>query len=577
MLNSLETAQASDLKRQALSLFRTHRSDQARMFLLDALATSPGAATLAITDIVEANPSIASMRDLLAAGLKTAPGQARLWFATGRQSARDGAMDAAIDCFSRAHRLAPSDPEFALALGVALKHGGRLQEALGYLRIAHGLAATPVSKRVLAEAELEANHPESAQALYAELLHASPADSTLRLRLAETHSQTGGNQEAIALLRRGLELTPDEPGLHMALAQLLEDEGDGDAAERAYSAALELRPDWPVALAGLIGVRRGRQDGDLERKALQILQSPATTAADKAPLGYALGKLLDRSGRYADAMRAWDIANAAREITAGTHDPGALLRHLEDLEAHYGHPQPAADAADNDSPRIVFIVGMPRSGTTLTERLLAAHPSVHGCGELPDLPRIASELGPGWPALATTMPAESLQALRADYLRSACRNAAPGKRVFVDKAPLNFFQLGLAQALFPDARVIWCRRDRRDVALSIYSENFSPASTFSTSFEGIAAYQDADERLLRLWRRSLRLPILVQDYESLAGDPERGARVLLEFAGLEWHPDVLRSHEKAGNVQTPSRWQVREPVHTRSIGRWRNYPEQFPG
>ncbi|AUZ55608.1 hypothetical protein B1L07_11510 [Stenotrophomonas acidaminiphila] len=450
-----------------------------------------------------------------------------------------------------------------------------MQEALHFLRLAHGLADTPVSKRILAEAELEANHPESAQALYAELLHTSPTDCTLRLRLAETHSQTADNQKAISILQQGLELTPDEPALHMALAQLLEDEGDGSEAERAYNAALRLSPGWPVALAGLIGVRR-QPDEELEQKALEILQSPTTHNADRAPLGYALGKLFDRSGRYPDAMHAWNIANAARTRTAGAYDPAALLRHLEYLETHYGGLQPHPPANDDQTPTVVFIVGMPRSGTTLTERLLAAHPFVHGCGELPDLPRIASELGPEWPRLSTSMPTEALQALRADYLRSACRNAPPGKRVFVDKAPLNFFQLGLAQALFPNARVIWCRRDRRDVALSIYSENFSPASTFSTSFEGIAAYQDADERLLRLWQRSLWLPILVQEYEALARDPGRGIRELLEFVGLEWHPDVLRSHEKAGNVQTPSRWQVREPIHTRSIGRWRNYPQQFP-
>ncbi len=567
---------ASDLKQQALSLFRSGQITAARHLLLDALGPSQAAASQAIAELAEANASAAPLLDILSAALQAAPEQARLLLAAGRVAMANNQPDQAIAHFRQACRYSPDNTDHALTLGAALARANRPLEALPHLRHAHALQPSAMSMRVLADAEFDANHPEQAQPLYAALLANQPDDLVIRLRLAETWSQLADSTRALTLLHEALPLSPDAPDLHMALAQAWEDAGESQKAESAYETALRARPGWAIALAGLIGVRGAKTGQPLLDQARVALESPTTPPMDKAPLGYALGKALDRQGRYADAMHAWDIANTARERTAGVFNPASVSQHLKALEAAHASGLPARTTS-SPSPRMIFIVGMPRSGTTLTERMLSAHPLVHGCGELPDLPRIALELGQDWPARLARLSDEELEAMKADYLRSARRNAPAEAEAFVDKAPLNFFQLGLALTLFPDARVIWCRRDRRDVALSIYSENFSPASTFATSLAGIAAYQDADDALLGMWQRNTDAPILVQEYEDLALAPEDGARRLLHFAGLEWHPDVMRSHEVAGTVQTPSRWQVREPIHTRSIGRWRNYPDRFDG
>lgn len=574
MPKSETSVSANLLKQNALFLFRSAQSEAATELLLEALRQSPQEASTAITEIVEANTSSPVIRALLTAALGFSPSIPRLQECAGRMAISDGYFDKAIEHFFNAQRLSPSNPEYALALGLSLKYRNRPLEALPHLKKAHFMEPSTATARALADTEFEANHPDLALPLFTDLLTLTPPDTSLRLSLAEAHSQLGNNKQAREVIANGLMLTPSDPALHMALAQALEDDGDDSAAEQAYLSALRLRPAWPTALAGLIGLKRGKCSKELINEGLASLHSPATQPAGRALLGYVLGKAFDSSGRYQDAMLAWDLANQSREALAGQFDAGTLDRHLAALKSAYTSPSdiPSTPSA---TPQLVFIVGMPRSGTTLTETILAAHPSVHGCGELPDLPRLTLELGPEWPSRIKELDLEQLESMKADYLRSARRHASNGKLVLVDKAPLNFFQLGLVQALFPNARVIWCRRDRRDVALSIYGENFSPTSTFATSFAGISAYQDAEDQLLQFWQATLTLPILVQHYETLATEPRKSTKKLLKFIGLEWNSNTERAHEVAGNVQTPSRWQVREPVHTRSIGRWRNYPKYF--
>ena len=136
---------------------------------------------------------------------------------------------------------------------------------------------------------------------------------------------------------------------------------------------------------------------------------------------------------------------------------------------------------------------------------------------------------------------------------------------------MNFQLLGLIARMFPKARVIWCRRDPRDIAVSIYGENFALTERFATSMAGIGHCINAQIRLMRHWQRIAALPILEVDYEQLVGDLEQQARQLIEFVGLPWDPACLQFHAGERSVQTPSRWQVRQPVHTRSVARWKNY------
>ena len=220
------------------------------------------------------------------------------------------------------------------------------------------------------------------------------------------------------------------------------------------------------------------------------------------------------------------------------------------------------------------MVGTPPSGTTLTEQILAAHPLGHGCGELPDIALIANQLAAMLPADdPATVPAGLLAEAATRYLRAATRKAPPQARCLVDKAPLNFFHLGLVARLFPRARVIWCRRDPRDIAVSVYAENFALDERLATDLGDIGHYINLQTRLMRHWQAQLPLPVMELVYEELALDPEPVARRLVAFAGLEWDPSCLEFHRSERGVQTPSRWQVRQPIYTRSIGRWHRHAE----
>src|SRR5690606_26154961 len=184
--------------------------------------------------------------------------------------------------------------------------------------------------------------------------------------------------------------------------------------------------------------------------------------------------------------------------------------------------------------RPVFVVGMPRSGTTLTEQIIATHSRAHGCGELPDLPLLLKTLGARWPDSAADLDAAFLEREAARYLQAASRHAAEGVLRLVDKTPLNYFNLGLVAMLFPRARIVWCRRDPRDIAISIYSENFALDAQFATSLDAIAHSIALQTRLMRHWQSVLPLPIRELQYEALVEFPETEARGLVDFLGLDW-------------------------------------------
>ena len=512
-----------------------------------------------------------------------APGAADLAAQYGSLLAYSGAFREAVGPLARAVALAPADPSTLYLLGLARLRSSQALEALPPLRRARQLAPDDVRIRAaLAEAEFIAGFPEDALPLLRERHRHDPANLDTILKLGETLSRLGEHGEALAHYAAALARGAAPADLHMALAQAREDQGDRDGAARDYRSALGLRPDWAFPLAGLLDVLRGKADDALIADARRLLADPATGDADRALLGYALGKVEDARGHHADALAAWTAANEARRRVAGPHDPARLPALRDRIIAASPPATPRPRAAAGTGMRPVFIVGMPRSGTTLTEQILASHPQVHGCGELPHvaliarhLPQMAASDRP-WQELARTAPAEVIAAARDRYLAGARRHAPAGALRLVDKAPLNFFQLDLVARMFPEALVVWCRRDPRDVAVSIYAENFALEESFATDMAGIGQLIGVQNAIMQHWLATSPLPIHTLRYEALVQDLEAEARKLVDFVGLPWDDACLDFHRNDRGVQTPSRWQVRQPAHTRSVGRWRHYAETMP-
>ena len=403
-------------------------------------------------------------------------------------------------------------------------------------------------------------------------------------------------EEPFAAFTRALELDPESPRIQVRTADFLFRQGHLDEAQSLYLMAA--RQDELEALAGLVNVMERR--GDLDA-ALELIEANEAALDHSFGLRLAAARLLRRRGRHEEALARLEAVSpsdlsvqaelslqyALGDVRDELGDPDAAfaawrraneLRGLRfDAEAHARRVQALIDAyppgsfdtlprAANDSELPILIVGVPRSGTSLTEQILAAHPCVYGAGELDDLNEIARSRPQDAP--------ETLDAAAERYLArlgTLSAGAGPDIRRVTDKMPHNALHLGLAAQLIPGARVVSCRRDPLDTGLSCFSRDFHETHDYATDLESIGVFIRLHRRLMAHWGRVLPLPIFELRYEELVAEPERVSRELLEFCGLDWDPAVLRFHESGREVRTASYDQVRRPIYTNAMGRAARY------
>jgi hypothetical protein len=306
------------------------------------------------------------------------------------------------------------------------------------------------------------------------------------------------------------------------------------------------------------------------------LAEPDRPLADRIAAGFAIGGFLDKAGRHDEAFSHFAAANVLHRqqlAEAGERfDPDALAREVDGV---IGRSTPALFSAaagwGNRSELPVFIVGMPRSGTSLVEQIAASHSHVFGGGERKDIFHIAEAvLGRNrdrsieeWDMDLARQPADR-------HIAHLRRRGGRALRV-TDKMPDNVLYLGIIAVLFSAARIIFCRRDMRDNCLSCFFQRFGEGNGFAYDLADCARRYLEIERLAEHWRRVLPLRMLTVDYEALVADPEGESRRLIEFLGLDWEPACLDFHRTERPVFSASLWQVRRPVFNRSVGRWRHY------
>ncbi len=520
--------------------------------------------------------------DAMRTAVELAPGAAALRVELGQLLASAERVDEAIDAFQQATTQQPELVEAWYFMGMTLYGARRDAEALPALARANALAPDqPQVLRAYAETEYGLEHHAEALALYERIaVSGHPHDPGLPLRLSQCRRRLGEPRAALMIVRAGLERFPEYAPLWMELGWVGEDLGDATQAQDAYARAHALQPEWADPLAASIALLRAKAPDDLVRDAEAMLEQAKISEHEQAYLHHVLGKRDDAAGAYAEAARHWSTANALRRHADGGFDRAEYSAKIEAaIEAFTPDLLRSRNAGALQDERPVFVLGMPRSGTTLVEQILVAHPQVHGCGELTGIVAIAQDAfertGLRWPQDAAGFDAAWLRRRAADYLQIAARPAPDGTKRLVDKQPYNFLHIGLLAMLFADARIVWCRRDPRDIALSIFSESFSPLSSYATDLDDIRFFIEGQERLMRHWQSVSPLPILEMHYEDVVADTGAQARRLIDFAGLPWDPACLEFHRSGRSVQTLSRWQVRQPVHSRSVGRWRNYPQWF--
>jgi tetratricopeptide (TPR) repeat protein len=466
----------------------------------------------------------------------------------------------------RAVELMPQLSYALMNLGQVLHLRGRHEEAGACFERARGLAAGHT--RPPGEAGPTAAPPP-----------ASAADAHTRGLVC---LKDGRLDDAETYFRAALRTDPTMAASWLALARVQQERGELELACQSARSALAVRPGLAEAYSMLASVL-GRDLLDAEVRAMEaLLDDPDVTAESRARLRFGLGQVLDRRGLFGEAAAHFEAANALQSVSKSSrglafdHEGGSLfVRRI--IEAFTPEFLAARLGWGDPDPRPVFIVGLPRSGTTLTEQVLASHSRIHGAGELHDVAHVFRSL-PEFVGLPSLDPFEALDRLDPESTRPAARSylerldeLAPrtAERV-VDKQPDNLNHLGLIALCWPEARVIVCHRDRRDVALSCWQIGM-PTTPWSNDWEHIARRFADHQRVLEHWKRSRPLPWLDVAYEDLVGDLEGQARRMIGYLGLEWDPACLAFHTNRRAVRTPSLVQVRQPVHTRSVGRWRNY------
>lgn len=488
-------------------------------------------------------------------------------------------VEAAIMEWQRAAQLRPDDAGVWHNLGKAmgdLRRIGPCREAFERsLELKPDRVATLCT---YARSIANCGDDHGAELLWERVIALQPEQAEGYKGLAELHFAGGRLEHSLQTYRRGSEAVPDSSELHMGYAQLQEDLGDREGAERSFRRALELSPDWAMALEGLLTLIRGRADHALVARAKAIVADPQRPPQDRANVGFGLGKVLDAQGRVDEAFDVWRQANAARRLQVGDYDRQRTVERVDRLVRVFSADAIAKLAGQGSrDERPVFVIGMPRSGTSLVEQIIAAHPDALGLGELRDIADIARSMPrrigsiQRWPEALLAVDQAALQSAARDYLAVLDRRASRLAARLVDKAPLNFFHAGLIALMFPGARIIWCRRDPRDIGLSIYGENFALGQGFATDLADLGHFYREYMRLMRHWTQVLPGRMYECVYEDLVADPERGARSLIDAVGLPWNDTCLRFHEQDRPVLTPSRWQVRQPMYAKAVGRWKPY------
>jgi tetratricopeptide (TPR) repeat protein len=477
-----------------------------------------------------------------------------------------GRLAAAEAQYRQALRMAPSHPDAIRLLAELLVDLGQFDEAI---TLSHRLiAATPqhfAAHYTLANALRLAGRAEPAVEAYRAALALNPAFAGAWHGLGTALRLLQREPEALEAFRQAARFQPDwavawkDLGLTFAIL------GDLKLAEAALERAVSLQPGLGDAQRHLAALRAGPASAEDIASLAAAAAHPATPPAERIELLYAGGRLADQAGDYQAAWQHFAAANALQRAAAPNFNRAALTSRIDNLIAAFPHPQP--QNTDNAEAAPVFIVGMPRAGSTLFEQIAASHSQVFGAGEQTGIGAIAAQLG-ATPNPAWTQPA--LAAAASAYLSPLRAQAGLALRI-IDKMPDNIFHLGLIAALFPRARIIFCARDAWDIALSCFFQNFAQPLGYDTALADCFFRIQQIDRLTTHWRETLPLAHLTMSYEALLAAPEAESRRLIAFLGLDWEPACLDFNKTNRAVRTASWAQVRQPLYQHAAGRWRHY------
>ena len=419
---------------------------------------------------------------------------------------------------------------------------------------------------------------DNARAHFRRAMSIEPKRAEPHFGLAALHIFVNDIDSALHECRQAFTLEPDKAEVHVKLGSIYTSIGQLDKAATCYEQALSLDPHSGDANYGLAASRdAASMSGEIVRME-SSLASPDVSDGNKILTGFALGRIFEQLGQYDKSFAAVHEANRCqRQAVSYSFDEQSAMfeRHKDALGQHlidYCEPCRVFD----ETP--ILVLGMPRSGTSLVEQILASHPTVHGAGEVEHIRILAEDVrmmtGKPFPENIDKIAASKLRELVLAYIQRLKVGAGSASRV-IDKLPHNFLRIGLFAALLPNVRIVLCERDPLDNCTSIYQHAFSARHGYASNLKELGEYYKLYESMMSFWTELLPEYIYRVSYEDLVDDTDAEVRKLLQYCGLAFHEDCLLFHKTTRYVSSPSAGQVREAIHDRSVGRGKHYKKHL--
>ena len=441
-----------------------------------------------------------------------------------------------------------------------------------YVPLAYrGLGTALIRLGRLQEAEVAARHLERIE----------PGSPQTWVTVAAVATRLMRQEEALRAYERAADLKPDEVGLRVSAGHVQKTLGRRGESEASYKAALQMDPGIAEAYWSLADLKNYTFSDEEIAAMQQLLASDKRQRSNEAQLHFALGRAFEQRQEYAQAFAHYARGNALRRLDA-PFDAGKFERRSERIRAFFDAAFFAERAGSgNPSAAPIFIVGLPRSGSTLIEQILASHSRVEGTMELPNILNIVAQFDDlaatrdGYPETVAAATPAQLSALGRRYLEETAPLLRSGRDHFTDKLPNNFSHIGLIHAILPGAILIDARRHPLDACFSTFKQYFAEGQTFSYDLEDLGRYYRAYLSLMDHWDAVLPGRVLHVQYEELVREPQVHIRRLLEHCGLEFEPACLKFHETRRAVRTASAEQVRQPLYTSGVDYWRHFEAEL--
>jgi len=492
-----------------------------------------------------------------------------------------GQRQRAIDFILKAISIDGSQALYLRNIGEMYRQAGDLQNAVSFGRRAVALNASDAQSLYnLGVALADAGQTEEAKKIYQRTTEIDPGHGLAFNNWGSAVEAEGDKETAKSLYSKAVAINRRHPEAQNNLGAILSEQGDLDGAQAAFKAAIDANPSFVDPHFNISTLKKYRT-GDPHTDMLESLAKRRFDLPDqsRSRLCFALGKAREDLGYYKRAFDAYAEGNRLARATI-EFDEKKLDRTLESItgqftkdfiasKSKYGHPDPTP----------VFIVGMPRSGTTLLEQVLSSHPSVYGAGELHFLNDVivqACSLKPnGFPQALTTFGPDEYMEMGGAYINQLRGFSSMATRI-TDKMPANFFHIGMIHLMMPNAKIIHSRREPMDTCWSNFTRHFNSTMEFAYDLEELGRYHNRYQDLMDHWADVLpQDKILNVDYESVVDDLESQARRMIAFIDMDWDDACLSFHKNPRLVQTASIAQVRQPIYKSSLARWRAFEEQL--